>query len=332
MVKDLYNELRIVVIGSVFSTSLLLKKLYDYDYRNVLVYGHTKTVESNVDKENLELCSRKFNFRYSSFNHIDDLLNPLRSFNPSLIFAVGLSQIIPKEILNISKYGCIGFHPTLLPLGRGRAPIAWLILNQSELQGAATFFRLKEGVDDGAILAQVPFEINKEDDASSLKNKILHAEDQCLDLLLSNKNYFLQDGTEQDETKSTWYGKRIPDDGLINWSKSQSEIINLIRASCSPYPGAFTYHKDIKIKIFKARKYEFPIRGVIGRILLLSGVNKNNFVVQCSDGIIEVLDWESVGWSPKVGYQLGYQIENEIYQLRKIVNKLEERIDQLENS
>ena len=51
MVKDLYNELRIVVIGSVFSTSLLLKKLYDYDYRNVLVYGHTKTVDQLVLKQ-----------------------------------------------------------------------------------------------------------------------------------------------------------------------------------------------------------------------------------------------------------------------------------------
>ena len=89
------------------------------------------------------------------------------------------------------KLGCIGFHPTLLPKGRGRAPLAWLILK--EKKGAASFFLMDKKADSGPVFVQEPFEIEDNDDASRVEKKIEIAIEKALDKWLPElKKWYME--------------------------------------------------------------------------------------------------------------------------------------------
>ena len=321
--------MRIALIGGVGSTLVVLKKLRQYDFLDVHVFGYrpssVKDVSGWVD---LELHAVSSGYKYSPFLKVKECFFELQQYSPDYIFAVVLSQIIPTNILQIPLKGIIGFHPTKLPLGRGRAPLAWLILDQKD--GAATFFLMREGVDDGPIISQVPFNVHPDDDASSVEKKMLEAESIALDELLPKLSTNRLSSFDQSHDLSTFYGKRAPVDGLIDWCKPVASILLLIRASSKPHPGAYTFHNDTRIVIFKASSLESSSsKGVIGRILSVD--HRNTFTIQCGDSLIHVLDWSaSTGWKPVVGIKLGYYCEDEIYRLRSKVASLESRISHLE--
>lgn len=162
---------------------------------------------------------------------------------------MGWSQLLRNDILKIADLGVIRSHPTELPKYRGRAPIPWTIIKELP-RSALTFFYIEEGIDNGDILDQVTFEINPDDDATTVYEKVTSI--GCQMILRSLKQ--LADGTaqrrKQDDDKfiENW-PKRTPEDGKIDWSKPAKEIHNLIRAT-SPYPGAFTIYKNNKLKIW----------------------------------------------------------------------------------
>ena len=260
---------------------------------------------------------------YFPFKKINAEVSSIRSLKPDFIFVVGLSQLVSEEILAIPNVCCIGFHPTSLPHGRGRAPLAWLILDQQS-EGSATFFVLSDRVDNGAIVVQKSYPVSDRDDASDLVDRTHQAMESALDELLPVLTTRFPVSTEQDESLATYYEKRVPDDGLITWTCTVDQIARLIRATTSPYPGAFSYVDDQKITIFAARHYtESQILGVTGRILR-TGKN-GSFVVQCGTGLLEVLHYVTERpWSPLVGAALGYKGELEIYLLKRRVHQLEQ--------
>jgi len=328
--------MRIAVIGGVNSTSVLIEKLYEYKFKNLKIYAYKPKNQLNVSGwEDQTILAEKFNYKYQQFSNVKECQNDLNEYKPDYIFVVGLSQLIPNSILEIPKKGCIGFHPTALPKGRGRAPIAWLILEENN--GAATFFWLKSGVDNGAIIEQIRFFVNKNDNATTITKKCLEAEKKALDLLLKKiKNSSIQ-SIDQDETKASWFGKRSPDDGLINWSENSIYIEKLVRASTEPHPGAFTFFDREKIYIWEVQKTVIPIKGVVGRILDLG--SDLSFKVQTGDGLIDVKKWSSNTWKPKVGMKLGYsneieinKLNNEIIELKSLIKKMDCRISFLEEN
>lgn len=320
--------MKIGVIGGVSSTKILIEKLTEHGFEDVHVWGYGPLKTENVSGWcDLAVVSKTKGFQHSSFVKVVDCEHEIKRYNPDVLFVVGLSQIIPLSILEIPKMGALGFHPTNLPKGRGRAPIAWLILN--ETRGAATFFVLREGVDDGPIVSQEFFDVLPDDDASSIEEKILIAEGFALDALLfglKKKEQFTM--IEQDHSAASWYGRRTPADGWINWGSSAHEIEKLIRASTAPHPGAFTYSEVITLKVWKARVINEPYVGVIGRILR---VEDQCFVVQTGDGLLEISQWSSeIDWIPRVGILLGYCVESEVYHLRSICTGLQARLSELE--
>jgi len=315
---------RIVLIGAVGSTALTLKKLVEHQANVVGVFGYesedTEHVSGHVC---LARAAADNGYRYFPFKKINAEANSIRSLEPDYIFVVGLSQLISTEILALANVCCIGFHPTSLPHGRGRAPLTWLILDEQS-EGSATFFVLAEGVDNGAIVAQSRYAVSDCDDVSDLIEKTHRAMGFALDELLPLLTTNFPDTNEQDEALATYYEKRAPDDGLINWSCSVQHNARLIRATTSPYPGAFSFVNDQKITIYKAREYtETQILGVTGRILR-TGAN-GSFIVQCGVGSLEVLQYVTEqSWSPRVGVDLGYSNELEINLLKKRVDQLEQ--------
>lgn len=320
--------MKVAVVGGVNSTATLVKKLAEHSYTEVKVWGYSPNNKERVSGwADLNALCKELQFDHSPFLKVEDCAQDIINFQPEIIFAVGLSQLIPERIIEAAKYGCIGFHPTKLPKGRGRAPIAWLVLESQP--GAANFFFIRRGVDDGPILERKEFSVTEEDNASTVEEKLLAAESMALDSLLPRLAAGDFSASEQDHSVASWYGRRAPEDGLINWHLSAEKIVRLIRASTTPHPGAFTYEKDSNIIIWEAKTELRAENGVIGRILSVD--SNNGFLVQCGEGLVRVLKWTSSdSWNPRVGQMLGYYVESEVHNLRAQVFSLTERLTALE--
>lgn len=321
--------MKVAVIGGVSSTEVVVERLAERNFEDVSVWGYRPRDTTNVSGwVDLADVASKHGYRYSPFVRVLDCEAGVKEYCPDVLFVVGLSQIVPISILEVPKLGAIGFHPTALPRGRGRAPVAWLILNEE--RGAATFFALREGVDDGPIVAQSFFDVGADDDAKSIEGKMLSAERAALDVVLSGLRKGVITATEQDHSVATWYERRCPEDGLIDWEGSARDIGKLVRASTEPHPGAYTFCDEVVIRVWKAHVIVEPIQGVVGRILKVA--ENDSFVVQCGDGILRISDWSSsVGWRPRVGMKMGYYAELEILRLRGVCKDLQTRVAELEN-
>lgn len=175
----------------------------------------------------------------------------LARVRPDWLFVVGISQLVPAEIRALARAGAVGFHPTPLPEGRGRAPVAWTILLQK--QAAANLFFLTDEADAGDIIAQRPVEVLAEDYAADLivrTNVVL--EEMVVELAPAFASGNVP-RVAQDHSQATYYARRRPEDGRIDWNRPVDEVYRLVRAVSRPYPGAFTFRGGRKVVVWRGR-------------------------------------------------------------------------------
>ena len=317
---------KVLVIGAVSSTAQIIKKLTEHGLDVVGVLGH---VPKNVNKisgwADLEALSSSLKIDYKGFSIINDEENLEWAQNkkPDIIFAVGFSQLLHEKWFSVSRLGCVGFHPTKLPLGRGRAPLAWITLEQS--YGSATFFLMGKGADDGPIFTQSIFKVDESDDASDVEKKILNHINTALDQWLPElKNGFWYPIPQSDHLAS-YYGIRKEEDGHINWNDHAYYINRLVKAASKPHPGAYTYFKDHKVNVWSCRpEKEIQFKGVIGRVLLKS--ENNELLIQTGQGLLWIEEYSFSGTSElsiNVGDKLGYNVEDEVYKIKAILKKIQ---------
>ena len=317
---------KIILVGSVNSSRKTLEKLIEHEMNVVAVLGLNPEVSANVSGfADLRILSEANNiaFRYFSKINESEITEFVASKQPDLMFVIGLSQLVKAPLLEIPKNGAIGFHPTRLPEGRGRGAVAWIILGQ--VKGAATFFKMDEGMDSGAIWAQEDYEVGEKDNATTVVNQIVNAIGIALDHVLPElkKGHFIT--VEQDETKATYLGKRNPEDGNINWNDSAIDIDRLIRAASKPLPGAYTYLGNQKVIIWKAAISSITNHlGVRGRIVIADerGIN-----IQTGKGLLKIESIEGIDSDKlKVGVTLGFQFEKEYFKMLERVAILEQKL------
>jgi len=217
----------------------------------------------------------------------------IKRLMPDIIFALGFSQLIPKEILDIPLRGVIGSHPAALPKQRGRHPIIWTLI-EGKRKSALTFFYITEGIDSGDILVQKYFSISLDDDAGAVYEKVVGLAKEILRELLPLLENGFASRISQDETAASYCRKRSKDDGLIYWRKSNMEIYNLIRALARPYAGAHTIFSGKEFKIWKAKIENKTKDGFIARIVPGTVLDKNNecIKVKTGDGILLLTEIE----------------------------------------
>lgn len=316
--------MKIALIGGVSSTLVTLKMLYKHNYDSVDVYGYEPSDKKNVSCYNeLKDDAGRCGYKYYGFKKINDYSDSIIKESYDFIFVVGLSQLVSDKIILSAKQACIGFHPTKLPKGRGRAPIAWLIL-EGVTESAVTFFRInpESGADSGEIIEQIEYKIDKENDTvSEIEQKILAGIENALHILLPKLKKGKYTLSEQDESLFTEYGLRKPDDGYIDWSKDCEYIRSHIRSSMPPHPGAYAFidTESFEVKISEKEAIQ-NIKGVIGRVLKVQG---DHYLIQTGDGCI----WIQTSKKLKVGCQLGVYRPYEIYQINNRIKNLEEKID-----
>jgi methionyl-tRNA formyltransferase len=320
------NSPKIVIAGSVNSSKKTLGKLIEHGMNISGVLALSPEASVNVSGyQDLGKFAEENGLPYKYFEKInsDSVVKFVKDCAPDYMFVVGLSQLVKKPLLDLPKEFSIGFHPTKLPKGRGRAAVAWLILGKAP--GAATFFRMSEGMDDGPILAQEEFNVSDDAYAQDVINQIVDKVGVCLDRFLPEIKKGKPKGMPQEHTKATYLGKRNPGDGLIDWSMTSNSILRLIRALSDPLPGAFTYYNDEKV-IIKRAKIE-PIERYVGVIGGILENEKNGVLIQTGDGLIRCTQIEGVpAGDLRVGLKLGMDYAARIDQLKKEITELNQKI------
>ncbi len=209
--------------------------------------------EDISDQAELELFAEQANVplhRVSSVN-TEAIKSQIQEYGPDILFVVGWSRLVEQDVLNIPSVAAVGMHPAPLPRGRGRAPIAWSLIKGLE-ETALSFFHLKQEADAGDIIGQKPIQIDTADDAASLYKKIVNGAGELIEEYYPQFEAGVVRRKPQDETQATWWPKRDPHHGLIEWTKPPQEIYNWIRGQTRPYPGAFSYLGDQKIRVWSA--------------------------------------------------------------------------------
>jgi len=193
----------------------------------------------------------KHNVSVVKSNHINDatILSAINTHDIDWLFIIGWSQIASKEILNTPNIGVIGAHPTLLPVGRGRAAIPWAIIKGLSTTGVS-FFKMNEGVDTGLILRQEEVNILPDETALTLYNKVNKAHETLIKKLFFDLQNNKVNGVIQDESKATYWEGRKPKDGEILLTMTSDQVDRLVRATTKPYPGAFIIRGDKKVTIW----------------------------------------------------------------------------------
>lgn len=299
--------MRIVFIGTVDFSCHCLEVILRQGGNVVAVLNPEKQfARSNSDYADLAPLACEYNVPLYRIAKVRDesTVDLICSLRSDIIFVFGFSQLIPKQVLDLPPMGCVGTHPALLPRNRGRHPLIWALVEGLSESGL-TFFYLDEGADSGDILWQKSFPITMDDDASSLHVKIKALASQGIKEFLPK----LQDGTAprlpQDHSQASYWRKRTEADGLIDWTNSVLGIYNLVRALTRPYPGAHTFIGRERVIVWKSRiRSKLPIDIKLpGEIV---AETPGGFLVQCGDGILEILLWE-VEYNSRlgIGMQLG---------------------------
>ena len=332
------QPLRIVLAGATLSTRLTLLSLVQHHAPVVGVLEFRPGDSSGVsDDGRLDDIAQAAGIPCVGFQNINEpeAIAQIKAWQPDVCFVVGLSQMVKAELLTIPRLACVGFHPTWLPRGRGRAPLAWLVHDATA--GAVTYFVMDEGADSGPILVQEPFAVHPTDDATDVMRAMELAIGRALNRWFPRLLAGEWDPEPQDDSLATYHAKRGPEDGWIDWSASASDIHRLIRVATRPHPGAYSYLKDRKLIVWRAEiELSYPIRGVTGRVLLTDP--QRGSLVQTGDGLLWLRE---VGWGddvdptkpPKlsVGQRLGYVVEDEVSRLKQRVTELERVIAELAN-
>lgn len=182
----------------------------------------------------------------------------IRERSPDLLLVVGWTQLVRPELLRVPRFACLGFHASLLPKSRGRAPINWAIINGETVTGN-TMIVLEPEADSGDIVAQRVIPITDEDDCCTLYEKVGKSEVEMLDEVLPLMRRGILHRRKQDDSQATVMPKRRPEDGIIDWNRPTRAIYNWVRALTHPYPGAFTHFNSEKLWIWAARTDGNPI-------------------------------------------------------------------------
>jgi len=180
----------------------------------------------------------------------------IKKISPDLIIACGWRQLIKEDILNIPKNGIVGFHPTLLPIGRGPAPIINSILYNFKKSGV-TMFYFSEGLDDGDIIGQEAFVVEKSDHAEEVYEKVIKSGKKLIIKYFPMLIKGIAPRIPQDSAKAIVFKKPDLQENKINLDEISLDFAyKKIRALSKPYNGAYIEKDGKKLILWRAELLE----------------------------------------------------------------------------
>lgn len=287
------RELRIVFMGTPDFAVLSLDILVQHNYKIVGVITapdkpagrgqqlHQSAVKKYAVEKNLAVLQPE-KLKNADF------INELKALEPNLFIVVAF-RMLPELVWQMPEYGTFNLHASLLPQYRGAAPINWAVINGEKETGVTTFF-LQQEIDTGNIILQEKINIEDEDNAGSVHDKLMDIGSQ---LVLKTVQKIEENSvTEQPQelTTSKHAPKIYKETCLIDWNKPVLEIHNLIRG-LSPYPTAFTHLDGKVLKIYKSAVI---LRQAQNDKAYLTD-NKTYLSFKCADGYLDILELQLEG-------------------------------------
>ena len=201
----------------------------------------------------------------------------IKELNPELIVVVAYGKILPKNILDFPKYGCINIHGSLLPKLRGAAPIQWSVINGDEYAGV-TSMMMNEGLDTGDMILKREVKIDFNETSGQLYERLSFVGAEVLeDTLVQIENGTIE-CVPQNDDESTYAPLLNKELSEINWNDPALMVYNKIRG-LNPWPIAVTFIDGVKFKIFESQYIE-KVNGTAGEIV----ENNKKLVIACGDG------------------------------------------------
>lgn len=243
--------------------------------------GRGKEMQFTPVKE----CALKYNIPVFQPRRVReaDCIEELRRYHADIMVVVAFGQILPKEILEMTAYGCVNVHASLLPKYRGAAPIQWSIIDGEGVTGVTTM-QMDEGLDTGDMLLKTEIPIDAKETGGSLHDKLAEAGAKlCVETLQALQNKAVTP-IPQGET-TTAYAKMLNKQlGNIDWTQSAVAIERLIRG-LTPWPSAYTNWNGKVMKIWDSEVVEGASGEKPGTIVQ---VEKDAFYVQTGEGFLKV--------------------------------------------
>lgn len=286
------KDIRIVFMGTPEFAQESLKELYEAGFNIVGVF-------TNPDKPS----GRGMKLKYSSVKEYaleknipvyqpkkvrnnEEVLNTLKELAPDVTAVVAYGKILPKEVLDVAKYGSINVHGSLLPKYRGAAPMQWAIINGEDVTGITTMF-MDKGMDTGDMLLKEETKIEDTDNLESIHDrlKVMGAK------LLVETIDKVVDGTitripqPEEGTIAPMISREMT---KIDFNKNGREIFNFVRG-LSPFPGTYMELEDgRKYKVFGV---EYVVDETIDKTVEPGDIyilGKDELSIRCSDGYVKI--------------------------------------------
>jgi len=244
-----------------------------------------------------------------------------------LLISAGWQRLFPGWFLDSLSIGAFGMHGSAepLPKGRGRSPMNWSIIEGRD-RFYTSLFKYDVGIDSGAVVGTQRFDITDRDSIQSLRHKNTMSQIKLvLDYLPDMLSGSLEMISQPDE-EPTYYPKRTPEDGVVDWRESVLRVDRLVRAVSHPYPGAYTHLGGQRINIWGGLPFDSHLRfdeqeaGEVVKVF-----HDNSFVVRCGDAAYYINDWESPdGVTPVQGDILDSGINQSLNKLAKMYRGIEQ--------
>lgn len=200
----------------------------------------------------------------------DELMVALKQADPDVIVATNWRTWIPPRVFDLPRLGTLNIHDSLLPAYAGFSPLIWALINGEKHVGV-TAHMMDAELDAGDIVAQRAVPVGARDTTADLFHRTLELFGpiavEGLDRIASGRT----DWIPQDRSRASFFHKRAEEDSRIDWTWSAEELDRLVRAQSDPYPNAFTFHGDTRLRITAASVSAGRYGGTPGRIFIREG-------------------------------------------------------------
>lgn len=216
----------------------------------------------------------------------------IANYKVDIIFSINYLFIIDEYLLKWPSLFAFNIHGSLLPKYRGRTPHVWAIINNEKTIGF-TVHLIDENCDSGDIVLQTELSLEENMTGADVLNTFERLYPGAIietcrlamgsKLMLERQNHLL----------ATYFGKRSPEDGELNWDWQKERIRNWVRAQTKPYPGAFTFHEGEKLIIYQVvfDSYGFREQDENGKVL---DIQAGQPIVKTPNGAIRITDYELI--------------------------------------
>ncbi len=285
--------MRIVFMGTPDYAAVTLQKLIDEKFDITAVFAQP---DKPVGRKQIltppatKVTALQNNIPVFQPNTLRDgeAFNILKELNPDVIVVVAYGKILPKEILDLPKYGCINGHASLLPRLRGASPIQWSIVTGETVTGVTTML-MDEGMDTGDILQTVEVAIGEDETAEELFDRLATLSADLMVSTLKSAKAGTLNPVKQNETDATYAPIIKKEMAHLDFNKTANEICNAVRGFYS-WPCAFCFINGKRIKVIKAAIGDLKSNDV-GVVI----ANDNKLVISCLDGSVELITVQPEG-------------------------------------